>query len=741
MIARFRKSFMIIYASLWLCSSVVGAESFPPQTEGIVQDEEQVMDPSQVKQLGEIIKKLPEKYKVVIIPSTEELTTQQYTDELFVEYGLARDHVLFVFNLDKAELGVKIGAGLQAKGLTDEIVQQTVDHFFSPHSKQKSYMSGISTTAQGLSDVIQKGPSAATAAQGQGSVDPVPPGNSEGSGGWLYGAIGLIIAMIASGVYVQMQRKKWTQEMDDLEDWLDKIEENLKRLEEDPQAQENRNDPDHPNPVLRLIEQARNESLPQAEFTLLEADAMCEKFRFRKTEQFAQETKSILSRVDHEISQMQSKLFQAKVAEEECERLLAETEQACVALERKMDEISAKYGVSFREMRDLLAQAKNWLETNQAQTDLDTPAFLDQLREQKQMIIEHLREVEQFPNLRQEVAVTLERDLAQLQEDLQEMVGHGYQIPVEFYQDHTAQMRKEVLALQRSIKSGRIQGVLGQVNELKDQIDSFYDLMEEIVTKKAKIVHYLQELPDMLASLETEERQLTAELEELSLRYRVQEGAIFNYYLELQVACQQVGDQLFLVKQMDTTNDLDFIQAIDYLEAAQETIEKLMLLREEAYEELEQLRKGEFEAKDIVAQLHTDLFRVEQQIRRKNLPGIPTQFIERIHLGQQSLFEVEAVLNEAPLDLQKINALVKDAQADVEKIIADTQHMFSLSESVEEKIQATNRYRSRSQEVNDLLNEAEEAFRNAEYERADELATEAYEVAMRRGGGRSKFKR
>jgi len=265
----------------------------------------------------------------------------------------------------------------------------------------------------------------------------------------------------------------------------------------------------------------------------------------------------------------------------------------------------------------------------------------------------------------------------------------------------------------------------------------FYDQMEEIVTKKAMIEYYLKEIPVMLESLETEESQLTDELEELSVRYSVQEGSIFNYYLQLQQVCDEVADQLFLVKQMDNGNDIEFIRAADHLETVQSQIEQLLLLREEAYEELEELRKGEFEAKETLYQLHSELTRLEQQIRRRNLPGIPDHVTDGIESGKKSLLEIELVLNQVPLELQRINGLVKEAKEFIEGIVRDTEEVFSLSEKVEEKIQLTNRYRRQSGEIDNLLREAEEAFRHAQYEQAYELVSEAYDLAVKQSGGRS----
>lgn len=729
MISVLRKSLIVIYTSMMICSGIASAETFPPKSEAIVQDEEKVMDPSQVQQLSEIVGNLPEQYKIMIIPATEELTTQEFANQLFTEYGFKEEQMLLVFNQDKQELAIRAGTFFSKKGLTDEVIKQAVEHSFIPYAKQKSYMTGISTTVQHISDITQNGiPTAAEDKSASSEKD------SSGSS-WLYLFLFLLIAVLGGGIYVHFLRKKYIQEMDEMEEWMDKIENRLKQLGEDPISKVKGKG----NPIATLIQRVRKDSLPSAEFSLLEAEAKCDRFRFQKAAYHIQQTKDLLAHIDNEISQVQSKMFQSKITEEECDRLVEEISKSCQLLERKLDEARLQHGVTFYQLREILEQVENWLKAMPKEVENDPNSFLDLLKEKKQSLLDSLKEIEGFPILKQEVAVTLERELHQLKDGFQEMIDGGYQIPMEQFDDHIERMRQEITSLQSLLEEGRIEGITGRVQEMREQIDSIYDLMEEIVTKKAMLDYYFEEIPQMLATLDQERKQLKEELEELSLRYRVQEGAIFNYYLDLQKVCNEVSEQLFLAKQMDTGNDLELIQAADVLEGVQKQIEALLLQREEAYMELEELRKGEIEAQDTVIQLHSEIIRVEQQIRRKNLPGIPTYLTDMIEEGKKALFEIEMALNQIPLELHQINHLVKVAKEFTEKLLNDTDAIFKLSQLAEEKIQLTNRYRSQWKEVNEILTEAETAFRNAQYELAFDLAEQAHQMGLNLSDGRTKM--
>ncbi len=710
MVSIIRKSLILLYTSMVILTSIAGAETFPEKTDAVVQDHESVMDPSQVKQLGDIVVKLPEKYKIVIIPATEELSTSEYAEQLFQTYGMANDEMLLVFNKQKEELAAHAGAFFTSKGLTEEGVANTIDHFWAPYAKQKSYMTGLSTVVQQFSDTIQNGSTPSASPE---------EGETEGSS-WMITVLLIIAVLVSFGAYAYWQRKKLNTEMDEIEVWMDTIEEKVKNLKVDPVKGKAK------SPGFNLAERIRKDSLPAAEFSLLEAESMSERFRFRKAAYHIQQTKDLLAHIDHEIGQVQSKLFQNKIAEEECSRLVEEIKKTCTLVERKLDEARLHYGLTFYELRTKHEQIENWIQAMPQEIEGDAPVFLNQLKEKKQILLDSLSDVDRFPKLKQEVAVALDRELNQLRDGIKEMLEHGYVIPQEHFEDHLTELESELTTLQNMLDEGRIEGLSAKVDEVKSQIDSVYDLMEEIVTKKGMIEHLITEIPPILETLDQERKQLKDELEELSLRYRVQEGAIFNYYVELQKVCKDSADQLFMVRQLDGGNDLELIQAADSLAAVQEEMEELINLREQAYEELEELRKGEFEAKDIVINLHGEIVRVEQQIRRANLPGIPSRLEEMIEEGKKSLFEIEMSLNEVPLELQRVNNLVRAAEESTSQLVDFAENVFRFSKMAEEKIQLTNRYRSSLREVNEMLMEAEQAFRSGDYELAYSLAEQAY---------------
>ncbi|MBP1932916.1 septation ring formation regulator EzrA [Ammoniphilus resinae] len=719
-----KRSLIIFCTSFFVWTSTIMAEEFPPQSNAVVQDSQNIIDSSQVEQLNEIVSKLPEKYKVVIIPATEEVTTQEYADQLFTHYNMSDHEMLLVLNMDKDELAVHAGGYFSEKGLTGQIVKDQVDHIFVPYAKQKSYMTGLSTLLQQFSSTVKNGGQAQTSSS-----------NTEAQGketeeqaslpAWLYYLVGVILLILSIGLYSFFQRRRLFKEMDEIEDWLDTIEDKVKKLDgdipENPKGQANQ--------ASAIIERVRRDALPTAEFNLLEAEALCDRFRYRRAAQILQKTKDQLAQAENDISQFHSKMFQSMVMLEECERLVDEIKKTLTVVGRKLDEAKFQFGVTFPGLSEKHQQVEQWIKTEDSQLEEDVAQWLEQLKERKLILIEILKEVDEFPQLKNEVAVTIEKDLRELRAGLLEMVDNGYRIPLEHFTGQLDELMKQSDLLNTKIKEGKLEGLAGEIVQLKEKIDLQYDQMEEIVTKKALVQHYLEEMPAFLASLDEERESLKEELEELSLRYSISEGTVFNYYVDLERVCKSVADQLFLVEQMKNGDDMEFIQAADLLDTTNQEIETLLQKREEAYQELDELRKGEYDAQDTVMMLHTEIVRIEQQVRRENLPGTPPKLMELIYEGKKALFEIEMALNQVPLELHRVNGLVRDAKEFNKMLVEFANKLFEYCRQAEEKIQQTNRFRSQWKDVNQLLQEAEQAFRELDFEAAYSLASEAEQLA------------
>jgi septation ring formation regulator len=720
-----RKSLLLCTACLLMLSLMVYAQDFPAFTQEVVQDPQGVMEPSQVKQLSQILQSLPDKFKVVIVAQTGELSTTEYALQLFSHFQMAADQLLVVFNRDKEELGVHGGGYFAQRGVSNEWIARRVQETYTPHSKQQSFMTGIATFLQQISTDVSTGVNIPV--EGKTSAAPRP---EENQGTSLPTSVlilfTIIVLLLGIGIYAYYHRRKLFKEMDEIEDWIDAIEGKMKSLKTGHPATKKGISERTVDP---LIDKIRKELLIAAETFLIESEGLCDRFRFGKAAVGLQRARDLLTQMESEIGMIQGKLFQAKVAQEECEKLAAETQKTFAIVERKLDEARLQYGTSLHELKEKLKEVEQQTAGILAVSESDAPQVLKQLTATRQALVEMMKQIDRYPYLKEELSVKLVGEIQALQEGLKQMLDQGYHLPIEQYMSMLEDMLDRSRDLYRQLEEGRVEGIEEEINAIAEQIESIYDQAEEIVTKKNLVCHYLKEFPKLLNSLEEEQQQLEIELKQLSIRYQIHQGEIFTYFIQLQKLCQEMNDQLYITRHMDSGNDLEFTHSADTLSSLEQSAQSLLELRESAYTELEELRRGELEAQEAVVSLQAEIIRLEQEVRRENLPDIPSSLHEMIAEGKKTLFSIELALNQIPLDLQRVNSLVKDAKQFHTQLLEKAELIFYHCRKAEEKIQQMNRYRNYRKGVAELLSKAEEAFRSLDFERAHLLAKQAEEVA------------
>ncbi|WP_228728333.1 septation ring formation regulator EzrA [Brevibacillus composti] len=135
--------------------------------------------------------------------------------------------------------------------------------------------------------------------------------------------------------------------------------------------------------------------------------------------------------------------------------------------------------------------------------------------------------------------------------------------------------------------------------------------------------------------------------------------------------------------------------------------------------------RTEDEALDELERISNALVRVRQQIKRSYLPGVPEQLKYLFEDVVQILGRIQAVMESYRYDIEEVSMLINDAN----ELLIETEQLaertISTCQRAEGAIQYTNRYRRQNRQVNDLLSQAELAFRQLMFQEAYLLAEEA----------------
>lgn len=137
--------------------------------------------------------------------------------------------------------------------------------------------------------------------------------------------------------------------------------------------------------------------------------------------------------------------------------------------------------------------------------------------------------------------------------------------------------------------------------------------------------------------------------------------------------------------------------------------------------------RDEQRAIEQLQKLQLIMHEVNVKIRKERLPSIADSFEEAMLEGYHELSEVERLLKQTPLNIERLNAHLNIAIEHIYKLYNNVNNLVGSATMVENALVYGNKYRSTYPEVDSELTRAELCFRNGEYTQALTIAIQMIE--------------
>lgn len=396
-------------------------------------------------------------------------------------------------------------------------------------------------------------------------------------------------------------------------------------------------------------------------------------------------------------------------------------------VERRIDELRFQYSYSFHSLKEYINGIdREYIHINELeeQGDFeDVKSKLEALLDRNRNLMELLQRV---PAVRQTIEKELSQELRQLYEDVQEMIQGDFGGDPDAIYAEMLKIKGKGDKLPRLFEEGKIEEVERKIMEVREDIENLYKSMEDIFENYHQYCSYLNELPHYLQLLKDDSTYLTEELNDLSERFQVNGGDVFYYNCQIDALISEIEGALDKVAA--TGDKVSYLRFKEMVVTVADRAKKLLEQREQMIQELKDLRKGETLALEEIRQLRSDVGRVEQQLKRLYLPGMPEVVNQGIVLARRAIEDVEKSLNDIPLNMGKVNHYLKEARAQTIDLLENATKTIQYSQNTEQRIQQSNRYRRHDREIDSLLHAAETAYRSLDFELSSQLADQAYEI-------------
>lgn len=277
----------------------------------------------------------------------------------------------------------------------------------------------------------------------------------------------------------------------------------------------------------------------------------------------------------------------------------------------------------------------------------------------------------------------------------------------------------------KSIIEANIDGVKEELEQIKNELSLIgKELEEENIafqnTKKAsdQVLKNIDEVNRLYSYIDTvlEKESERYSLEGIREKVKETKEKIDNYqnhYRELN----------YLISKNDTPSTELFKKANDIYNDTLVDIEEL-----KNYKHIvDKTSSDESRAISQVMKLQVVLNEVEVKIIQYRLPAISSSYKDDLKTGHDYVKEIKTLLDEVPLNIEKLNATLNEAIDYIYKLYNNVNNVVGMALMVENAIVFGNKYRSTYPDVDRELSRAEFAYLNGEYTQALTIAISCME--------------
>lgn len=335
--------------------------------------------------------------------------------------------------------------------------------------------------------------------------------------------------------------------------------------------------------------------------------------------------------------------------------------------------------------------------------------------------------INEIPALLTEIQTKIPASIHELRTGQREMEEQSYYLQHLELTEHLDQIEEELKKLEEELANLNVTHVAERIQEINDEIDNFYDLLEKEVYAKDYVDKNCDLAYKTLNEVLKATREVSTEAEYVQNSYRLpkEEAEIPKIGLK-QLEVIQKRFEVLLSRVREEKSAYSSLQE-ELMEISNE-IERIQEVQEEFSNRLKNLRIDENKARTKLNSLKKMLQETDRMLHKANIPGIPEEMDARLEEAEEQLFVVMQSLQEVPLNMNLVNSNLDKAEKCIQNVQKQAKEMIENVMLIERIIQYGNRYRS-NPNVHELLLQAEEAFHNFRYIKALELAAEAVELA------------
>lgn len=471
-------------------------------------------------------------------------------------------------------------------------------------------------------------------------------------------------------------------------------------------------------------------SFADIENNLFEAEGYNNSFRFFKASHQIDQIESQITLIEEDIAAIRNALADLEKQESKNSGRVLHTLDLFEELQHRVADHSEEYGQGLSEiekqLENIQSEFSQFVTLNSSGDPVEAAVILDNA-ENHILALTHI--VDRIPA----VVTTLSKELPDQLEDLED--GYRKLLDANYHFAETdIEARFQLLyeALKKNhenIAQLELDNAEYENTQIQEEINALYDIFTREIAAQKVVEGLVATLPTYLQHMKDSNAVLVEDIKRLSKSYLFSETDVSHVH-RLQTELDSLEESVLELTSEQEEHSEPYSLLEERLENLQATLKEIEDEQVELSQRLAQIEKDDINARQkanvYVNRLHT----IKRYMEKRNLPGIPQNFLQLFFTASNHTEELMAELEEAQVNIEVVNRMLEITTNDMEALEDETYDIVKYATLTEQLLQYSNRYRSFDERIQEAFNESLEIFeKEFDYHASFDKISQALEAA------------
>lgn len=435
-------------------------------------------------------------------------------------------------------------------------------------------------------------------------------------------------------------------------------------------------------------------SFSDIENHIFEAEDLNDSFKFISAKHEIDNVESQFNLVEEDINAIREALAVLKEQEEKNSARVKHALDLYETLQASISEKEDNFGSTMpeieKQLKNIEAEFSQFVTLNSTGDPVEASEVLDRAEE-------HTIALGQISEQIPAIVAKLEDDFPDQLDDLEQgyrrLLEQNYHFAEKDIEARFQEVRDAIRANSSELVTLDLDRARDENEHIQEKIDSLYELFEREIAAHKAALKDSKIIPDYLAHAKANNEKLEHEIKRLSHKYILNDNenlSLRSFTKNL----EEIEQETLPIVEVFDNQDKPFSELQLIFDRTLKTLDAVEEGQMQVFEQVKNIEQIESVARQSLDQYINRLHSIKRYMEKRNLPGIPQDFLSAFFTTSKQLEVLIDELSRGRIDIEAVSRLTDVATAAIANLEEATYQVVQNATLTEQLLQYSNRYRS-----------------------------------------------